>query len=250
MFSKTHTKYIQSLHHKKFRDELGMFIAEGTKVVMELITGNKYICTTIFALPTWFAEHEKALKNFAEIECIEVKDFELEKISTQVNPSSVLAVFEKPTFTPKIEIKNKLTLVLDGIQDPGNMGTLIRIADWFGIAQIICSTTCADMYSPKVVQSAMGSLSRVTILYTNLVTWLSQNEGVRIYGATLNGEYLSNLKIINEGILVIGNEGKGITPEVMEFIHKKITIQKIGGAESLNAAVATGIILSHIIYTV
>ena len=135
---------------------------------------------------------------------------------------------------------------MDTIQDPGNLGTIIRIADWFGVKAIICSDNCTDMYNPKVVQSTMGSLGRVEVLYTNIAVWLKKNADINIYAAALEGKNISELKCLTEGIIVIGNESKGISEEVMQLCTQKITIPKTGEAESLNAAVATGIILSHI----
>ena len=145
-----------------------------------------------------------------------------------------------------MDITGKITLVLDTIQDPGNLGTIIRTADWFGIENIICSPACADMYNPKVVQSTMGSLARVNIFYTNLEEWLQKNKKIKKYATALNGKNISELKNVKEAIIIIGNEGKGISDAVMDLVEEKITIPKIGEAESLNAAVATGIILSSV----
>jgi RNA methyltransferase, TrmH family len=246
MFSKTHTKYIQSLHHKKFRDEYGVFIAEGTKVVVELLNADKFECKELFALPDWFVANAKILSNYNEIEKIEIKDFELEKISALSTPNKVLGIFQKSTLPQTIDAKQKITLALDAIQDPGNLGTIIRNADWFGVENIVCSLTCADMYNPKVVQSTMGSLVRVNVVYKDLPNWLAENKPIKKLAADLDGKNVSSLKNIKEAIIIIGNEGKGISKEVMNWVDEKITISKKGGAESLNAAVASGIILSHL----
>jgi RNA methyltransferase, TrmH family len=246
MLSKTHTKYIQSLHHKKFRDEHGVFIAEGTKVVIELLTADKFDCKQLIALPDWFLANTKIVEKNADIEKIEVKHFELEKISALSTPNKVLGVFQKSTLPQTIITKQKITLVLDAIQDPGNLGTIIRNADWFGVENIVCSHTCADVYNPKVVQSTMGSLARVNVVYKDLPNWLKENTEVEIFAADLNGKDVSQLKNTKEAIIIIGNEGKGISDDVMKIVNRKITIKKIGKAESLNAAVATGIILSHL----
>jgi len=246
MFSKTHTKYIQSLHHKKFRDEYGVFIAEGTKVVVELLNVDKFECKELFALPDWFVANAKILNNQNEIVKIELKDFELEKISALSTPNNVLGIFQKSTLPQTIQTKQKITLVLDAIQDPGNLGTIIRNADWFGVENIVCSLTCADIYNPKVVQSTMGSLGRVNVVYKDLPNWLAENKSVKKFAAYLDGSNVSTLKGIKEAILIIGNEGKGISEEVMNLVDEKITIKKIGKAESLNAAVASGIILSYL----
>ena len=246
MLSKTHTKYIQSLQHKKFRDEYGLFLAEGPKVVMDLLNSRKFICKEIFALNDWIKEHSKQLSLLHETVVTPVADFELQKISSLSTAHNVVAVFEKRKPVVKINTTLKITLALDTIQDPGNLGTIIRIADWFGIENIVCSVGCADLYNAKVVQSTMGSLGRVNLIYTNLVTWLQENNSIKIYSASLEGKDVKSFGKMKEGILIIGNEANGVSDEVMELVNEKITIPKIGDAESLNAAVAMGIILSHL----
>lgn len=244
MINKTHTKYIQSLHHKKFRDEYGVFIAEGPKVVLDLLDSREFVCKQLIALESWLQQNENTLAAYSGTEVFAVKDFELEKISLLTTAHSVLAVFEQKQATAPADITKKLTLVLDNIQDPGNMGTIIRTADWFGVHDIVCSLGCADRYNPKVVQSTMGSLARVNVYYTDLPEWLQQNTTVKKYAAALDGKNINTLKNITEGIIIIGNEGRGISEPVMQLVNEKITIPKIGEAESLNAAVATGIILA------
>ncbi len=247
MISKPHTKYIQSLQHKKLRDELNLFIAEGPKLVPELLKTGAFACKEVFAVKEWLEENEKLLRSHDSTSFNEVEFFELEKISALTTPNQVLAVFEKRSPVVDIETKGSITLVLDTIQDPGNMGTILRIADWFGIQHLVCSVGSADIYNPKVVQGTMGSLGRVNVLYTDLVTWLQQNKGVKVYAASLQGKGLSSFGKLKEGIIIIGNEAHGISDEVMQLVNEKITIPRIGEAESLNAAVATGIILSHVV---
>lgn len=246
MLSKTHSKYIQSLHHKKFRDAEGLFIAEGSKVVPELIQSGKFICTEMFGLTEWLQPNEQLLRKHYKGLLHEVALHELEKISALSTPNQVLAVFKKNS-TPHINVKGKLNLVLDDIQDPGNLGTIIRIADWFGVENIICSEHSADMYNPKVVQSTMGSIGRVNVVYTNLLDFLQQHAAIKTLAAALNGVVLTQHKNIREAFLIIGNESKGIHLEILQLADEKITIPRIGEAESLNAAVATGIILSHLL---
>jgi RNA methyltransferase, TrmH family len=246
MLSKTHTKYIQSLQHKKFRDEYGVFLAEGPKVVMDLLNSRKFICKEIFALNDWIEQHRKQLSLLHDTVIADVENFELKKISSLSTAHAVVAVFEKRKQNFEIKTASKITLVLDTIQDPGNLGTIIRIADWFGIENIVCSIGCADMYNTKVVQSTMGSLGRVNVIYTDIVAWLQQNNKVRIYSASLEGKDVKAFGKLKEGILIIGNEANGVSEEVMQLVNEKITIPKIGEAESLNAAVATGIIISHL----
>ena len=243
MFSKSTIKYIQSLQHKKFRDEHNAFIAEGPKLVGELLASGAFACAAVYALEEWANNQTYSVKNQLKAEVEIVKDFELEKITSFSTANQVLAVFEKKTGISVLNPVNEITLVLDDIQDPGNLGTIIRIADWFGIKNIICSLHTADMYNPKVVQSTMASLGKVNIFYTDIEAWLSKNEAIKKYAAALDGATLSSVGKIKEGILIIGNESKGISPNVMALANEKITIPRTGEAESLNAAVATGIIL-------
>lgn len=239
MLGKSKLKYIQSLGQKKGRDEEGFFIAEGPKIVMEMLSAGHVEVQEVFALKDWMPV------TFKNLEVTEVSEMELGKISQLATPNQVLAIVKKLP-EPAIHVKNRLSLALDTIQDPGNLGTIIRIADWFGISQVICSPDCADMYNPKVVQATMGSLVRVQVLYIELATWLSALAPFPVYAASLEGKDVTAIGRIQEGILVIGNESKGISKEVMEQVTGKITIPGKGKAESLNAAVAAGIILSHI----
>lgn len=243
MLSKSIVKYIQSLSHKKFRDEHGVFIAEGPKVVQELLSSAKFKCKIICALKNWFDEN--APGNSAE-EIFEMNEVELEKISLLKTPNNVLAVFYKKQHEVR-EINHSVSLMLDEIQDPGNMGTIIRTADWFGIKNIICSNECAEHYNPKVVQASMGSIARVNILYADLENFIKSNS-VNIYAAALQGSNIFSMDTIKEGIILIGNESKGIKENLLSLSSKQITIPKYGEAESLNAAVACGIILSQLVY--
>ena len=246
MLSKTHTKYIQSLWHKKLRDDLGLFIAEGPKVVMDLLNSRKFVCKEIFAMQAWITEHKKSLDVLRDTAITDVAGFELKKISSLSTAHTVLAVFEKRKPKFNFETPGKITLALDTIQDPGNLGTIIRIADWFGVENIVCSIGCADMYNAKVVQSTMGSLGRVNVIYTDLIYWFTENKQTKIYAASLIGKDVRAVGKLAEGILIIGNEAHGVSDEVMNVVNEKITIPRVGEAESLNAAVAAGIILSHV----
>ena len=244
MLDRLKIKYIQSLGQKKFRELEGMFIAEGPKVVEDLIESGTAIIKQLYAVKEWIKKNKKQSVN---IEVVEITDAELERISQLATPNKVLAIVQQFEEDSSPVIKDKITLVLDGIQDPGNMGTLIRIADWFGIKQIICSKESADIYNPKVVQATMGSIARVNIFYTDLAVWLADQEDVGIYAATLEGNSITTMKKISEGIIVIGNESKGINDAILKLATINITIPKKGKAESLNAAVAAGIILSHLV---
>jgi TrmH family RNA methyltransferase len=239
MISKNEIKYIQSLSDKKTRDEEEVFIAEGTKLVNELLNGN-IVVKKIYALEEWLKYHQE-LNNVTI-----VNETELKRISGQQTPKQVLAIVQKKKTSPAPQLRGAVTLVLDGIQDPGNLGTIIRIADWFGIAQIVAAMDTADLYNPKVVQSTMGSILRVDIWYNELPTFLKTVQ-LPIYGALLQGSSIYTTRQITEGIIVIGNEAQGIRENVLPFIKHAITIPSKGRAESLNAAVATGIILSHLL---
>jgi RNA methyltransferase, TrmH family len=241
MLSKSQVKYIQSLGHKKFRDEEGVFIAEGPKIVKELITEIPGLIKEVFTVKDWVHENQTLLIQTAYTE---IEEGDLERISQLSAPNKVLAVVKKIDYSP-IDTKDKITLVLDTMQDPGNLGTIIRTADWFGIHQVVCSNDCADIYNPKVVQATMGSIARVTVMYTDLQPWLQQ-QNVKIYATALAGKDIRNINKITAGIFIIGNESKGIHPDLLQLAHEKITITKSGKAESLNAAVATGIILANI----
>jgi TrmH family RNA methyltransferase len=244
VLSKSQTKYIQSLGHKKFRDEAGMFIAEGPKIMDELLVSSADHLHQVFALPEWITEHRGQT---GKLNVVAVEEHELQRISQLSTPNKVLAVVRKFHPGNAIVIKDRVSLVLDTIRDPGNMGTIIRIADWFGISQVICSADCADIYNPKVVQSTMGSIARVKIYYTDLVALLAGQQDIRIYAAALEGRDVTAMNKITEGLIIIGNESKGIDQGISELAHVKIHIPRKGKAESLNAAVAAGIILSHLV---
>ena len=244
MLGKSQAKYIQSLGQKKVRDEEGVFVAEGPKIIAELLASADANILQLYALHDWITANRNDCNG---IEIIEVDENDLTKISQMATPNKVLAVVKKQDTSEHFSTKGTVSIVLDTIQDPGNLGTIIRIADWFGIGQIICSRDCADMYNPKVVQSTMGSIIRVRVLYTDIASWLEEQKDVFIYAAALEGQNVTAMKKINEGLIVIGNESKGISPEIFELVDVKITIPQKGRAESLNAAVATGIILSHIV---
>jgi RNA methyltransferase, TrmH family len=244
MLGKTQAKYIQSLGQKKVRDEDGVFIAEGPKIVAELLASANAKIQQLYALPAWINANHKDCNG---VELLEADEKDLEKISQLATPNQVLAVIKKFEIPVDIQTMGTVSIVLDTIQDPGNLGTIIRLADWFGIEQIICSNDCADIYNPKVVQSTMGSIARVNVFYTDLPGWLQEQKDVFIYAAALEGQNVTAMRKINEGLIVIGNESKGIRPAIFELVDIKITIPRKGSAESLNAAVATGIILSHII---
>ena len=246
MISKSKLKYIQSLGHKKFRDETGEFLVEGPKMVGEILKEGLLQITALYALQDWITANSILLQQLSpEVAVTVTDDISLAKISQLSTPNKVVAVVTQQPLLKAVDTQ-QLSLVLDTIQDPGNLGTIIRIADWFGIKQLICSHECADRYNPKVVQSTMGSIARVGFYYTDLPTFLPAQQDTRIYAAALDGMAVHKLGKLSAGFLVIGNESKGISPQVMDLVNVRVTIPRIGMAESLNAAVATGIILSHV----
>ncbi|MEO6453548.1 MAG: RNA methyltransferase [Ginsengibacter sp.] len=248
MLSKSILKYIQSLHQKKFRDEHSVFIAEGPKVITELLSSGRFICKMICALDDFINENEELLLPVEQKNKLAITEIELEKISLLHTPNKVVGIFYKKQ-ADEFVLQQKLNLMLDDIQDPGNMGTIIRIADWFNIKNIICSENCVEMYNPKVVQASMGSIARVNVFYKKLEEFIIENKEIDVYAASLNGKSLYSLNNITTGLILIGNESKGINREVLNLVTDQIIIPRYGGAESLNAAVATGIILSHLVYT-
>lgn len=244
--SKSTIQYIKSLQLRKFRQKYNNFIAEGDKIVSEIIHQAPELVEQIYALPEWMdaqAASIRALPNQVQA----VSAIELKKISGLVTPNQVLAIVRQPALRLESDtFATELSLYLDAIQDPGNMGTILRIADWFGIRYVICSPNCVEVFSPKVVQASMGAFLRVKALEMNLLDIKNQFPDLPVYGAVLNGEHLFKASRSKNGILVIGNESRGISTEVEALLTHRISIPSApgGGAESLNAAVATGIIVA------
>lgn len=243
MLVKSQVKYIQSLSQKKSRDEEGVFIAEGPKLINELLSAPNTPVKQLYAVKEW----TPAQAAWQAVPVIEVTELELERLSALQTPNQVIGVFQKPAFSKKTNFRGRLSLMLDTIQDPGNLGTILRCADWFGIETVICSKECADVFNSKVVQSTMGSISRVQVLYEDLPAFMAARPELPVYAATLHGTPLNELPAVEEGILLIGNESKGISEALQQLCRHRITIPRKGQAESLNAAVATGIILSYMV---
>ncbi|MEG1948992.1 MAG: RNA methyltransferase [Odoribacter sp.] len=248
MLSKQVTKIVQNLEKKKFRDKYNLFKIEGDKLVGELLYSNIKIHTLI-AYPVWIERNRISL---TDIHVEEADEREMHTISNFQSPPEVIALAEIPD--EKIDeaaIANSLSLVLNGIQDPGNLGTILRVADWFGIRQIFCDDDCAGVYNPKCVQASMGAIFRVQTIYTPLEPLLQKysSETFPCYGTFLKGENIYREKLTNQGFIIMGNEGKGIRPEIEHFINHRLTIPSFATGknrtESLNVAVATGIILSE-----
>jgi len=242
MIVKSKVKYINSLGDKKLRDADQVFIAEGPKIINELLGGSLIAPKEIFALKEWIEQN-----NDPSLPVTEIDEIMLERLSFLSTPNQVIGLFSMPRHVP-VSLKNNVSIIADGIQDPGNLGTIVRCHDWFGVHQVICSKDSADIYNPKTVQSTMGSIARVKVYYEELHPLLTKNKhNIKTYAATLDGTDIKKIAPITEGVIIIGNESKGISESLLPLTDEKITIARRGKAESLNAAVATGIILSHLL---
>lgn len=251
MLSKNQIKFLNALKQKKIRDEHHLFVAEGNKIIPELLASAIKVKQVYSISP---AIEKLMIRD--DVEYVDVKPADLERISSLTTPNEMLAVCEIPTYHLNIpELKNKLTLVLDTIKDPGNLGTIIRIADWFGIETVVCSNESADAFNPKVVQATMGSIARIKVHYTDLNELLLLNQQelkLPVYGALLEGENIYSKQLPHAAFILIGNESRGISTTLIPHITHKITIPSFshfkstqGETESLNAAIATSIICSE-----
>lgn len=258
MLSKSRIKLIHSLAQKKGRKESGLFVAEGPKVVGELLQAG-FRARLIAATETWSAANSQAVADSDEF--CEVSEEELRKVSFLQHPQEVLALFPMPVDQTNEGVwerfscsqplaSGNLQLVLDGIQDPGNLGTIIRIADWFGIEDIFCSQETADVYNPKVVQASMGSIARVRVVYTDLCKMLETlPDNIPVYGTLLDGEDLYTQDFEPFGLLVMGNEGNGISPAIQRYVNRRLLIPNFPPGrpttDSLNVAVATAVVCAE-----
>lgn len=239
MISKNQLKLIRALNQKKYRKQHQLFLVQGEKNVAELL-GSDFDVDQIFATHSFIVEHSDALRNQ---HVIETDEEQLEKASTLISNNAALAIVkmkQKAVPEPK-----GMMLALDGVSDPGNLGTIIRVADWYGITHIIASDDCADPYNPKTISATMGSFSRVHVSQVDLPSYLN-NAALPIYGAYLGGENVHQVSFAKEGIILMGSESHGIRPLAGQHVTRKITIPAFGQAESLNVAMATGIILDNV----
>jgi len=244
MLSKSQISLLRSLQNKKDRTEQSLFLVEGLKSVIEFI----HSAYQIGAIYYTGAFDPKVLKLSQKINLCEISVTEMEKVSSLKTPQQIIAAVSIPNWPAldNTQLKQKFTLVLDGIQDPGNMGTIIRTADWFGMQHIICSDDTVDVYNPKVVQASMGSLSRINVHYSSLAAIIPQIK-LPVYGAMLSGENIYDTDFGPEGLIVMGNEGSGLRRDVEKLISRAITIPRKGRAESLNVAIATALFCSEIV---
>jgi len=245
MLTKNQVKRIHSLGNKKYRDRYKEFVVEGDKTVKELISSDLQI-TGLFATSAWIKKH----RNIIPENCNPVTEAQLKSISQQTTPNQVLATVKIPEQNNIPTPQNEILLVLDNIQDPGNMGSILRTADWFGIQNIVCSEDTVDLYNPKVIQATMGSFCRVAVFYTNIVDYLgSYKNQVPVYGAFIKGKNAFKQNFQENAILVLGNESNGISKQVSDCISYKITIppfnpKRVKKPESLNASAAGAIFMA------
>ncbi len=244
MLSKNKIKFIHSLDTKKARKEENAFLVEGFKSVDEFLPS--FHCKLLVATSSYFSTHPKC--NADEI--IEVTPEELSRASLLKTPQEVLAVFEQPFYKLDFEAPSRsLCLALDGVQDPGNLGTIIRIADWFGIEDLFCSQNTVDIYNPKTIQATMGALSRVKVHYTDLIPFIQTLHNVPVYGTFLDGDVIYQSELSPTGLIIMGNEGNGISPEIENIVTQRLYIpnypKERKTSESLNVAVATSIICAE-----
>ena len=246
MLSKALLKLIKSLEMKKFRNEYGLFVAEGGKTVTDLLQQG-IEAYKIFATRDWMDSHSCECL----VEITEITDEEMRRASFLRTPQGILALFKQPEYSMDPTCPTReLCLALDNVQDPGNLGTIIRIADWFGIENIYCSNGSADVYNPKVIQATMGAVGRVKIHYTNLPQLIeSIKDKTNIYGTFLDGENLYGKELKNKGLIIMGNEGNGISDECGRLVSDRLLIPNYPAgratSESLNVSVATAIICSE-----
>ncbi|NLF42367.1 MAG: RNA methyltransferase [Bacteroidales bacterium] len=240
---------VKSLSDKKNRLAHGLFVVEGDKVVREM-ADSRYFIEEVFAMEPWIEKHAHIFHPSCPLTIVSDKD--LERMSQLSAPNNALAVLKMPSQKPLEALEGKgIIIAVDGVQDPGNLGTIIRTADWFGCHQIICSLQCADVYNPKVLQATMGSFKRVDIFYTNLMAFLAELPNTYpVFAATLDGENMYRKKFPDDGLLLMGNESKGVGKELMAFVNQKLFIPSPVSnaserAESLNVSIATGVILAE-----
>ena len=249
MISNAQSKLVRSLHQKKYRQEEGLFIAEGEKVVNDLIASGWKV-KFLFGTDEYLAKNKEHLASLKDAVVVEAGEKELEKISALTTAPPVLAVAYIPNDVTPINYDAGLKLVLDEIKDPGNLGALLRIADWFGITEVICSENCVDAFNPKVVQGAMGSLFHLDVHFVNLEDVFRKNASAKklpVYGTLLEGENIFEAKLSADGFIVMGNESIGISAGVKPFITHALRIPDFskgvnGKPESLNVSVAAGIV--------
>ena len=248
MVSKNQANYIRSLHQKKYRQQHGAFLVEGAKSVQEVLQSG-FEVELVVATEAFYKENANLTdRQRTPVEIASVAD--LERISTLASNNAALAVVKTKENRPLVAEPGEIALLLDDVRDPGNLGTILRIADWYGVRKILCSDTTADVYNPKVISASKGSFTRVAWWYGDLAGFLRESvsasgEDRPVYGAFLDGADVHSLSFVPGGYLVMGNESNGIGPEVTPFVTQRVTIPRYGDAESLNVGIATAVLLDN-----
>lgn len=246
MLSKNQIKYIQSLHQKKYRQQYGTFLVEGAKSVQEVLQSDFEI-ELVVATDAFYKENSRLTDHQrTPIELAPVAD--LERVGTLNSNNAAIAVVKTKENRPLVAGPGEIALILDDIRDPGNLGTILRIADWYGVRTILCSETTADVYNPKVISASKGSFTRVSWWYGNITEFLGKLAGQAlspVYGAFLDGANANTLSFAPGGYLIMGNESNGISPAVGQYVTQRVTIPRYGNAESLNVGIATAVLLDN-----
>ncbi|NDC78635.1 MAG: RNA methyltransferase [Chitinophagia bacterium] len=243
MVSKSKVRLIRGLCQKKMRADSDLFLVEGPHMVEELLQWRPEDAEEVFALAEWVDPRDSRRQAALAPPVVRIQPEELAAMSCQHAPNQVLALVRKRRALPPVAPRGALTLALDAVRDPGNLGTIIRTADWFGIRNVVCSPDCAELHNPKVVQATMGGIFRIELSYTDLAAWLPTT-GMPVFCTTLDGSALQDIPSPQEGVIVIGNEARGVSDAVRALATQRVTIPRYGHAESLNASVAAGIVMA------
>ena len=247
MITRKTIKLVKSLHQKKYRYQHRLFLVEGAKSVLELIA-SAFTVKTLLATEVFLQQHKDLLnKQLSDTQLIEAEEATLSSLGHYQHNNAALAVVEMPSVTPGLPLAEEYTLALDALSDPGNLGTIIRIADWYGVRQLVCSSDTTDVYAPKVIGASMGSFLRVKVTYTNLPAYL-ERASVPVYGAALDqGSNIHQCSFGHKGgVILMGSESSGIRPALIPYIDEYLHIPRFGRAESLNVGVATAVILDNL----
>jgi TrmH family RNA methyltransferase len=235
-------KLIKELHDRKGRNEHKLFLVEGEVSVLEFLKSD-YKLEALIASTEFLNDHKSEVKNIAE-KILEVKKTELEKLGTLSSNDKAIGIFHQKDI-PVFEMENEIVLALSDVNDPGNLGTILRIADWYGVKKIVASKNTVDVYNPKVISATKGSFARVQVYYEDLKAFLENHQNVPVLGADLAGENVHTYKYPEQGILLMGSESHGIHLDLEKYITQKITIPRYGEAESLNVGIATAVVLDN-----
>lgn len=243
MLTNKQIKLINSLHSKKGRKENDLFLVEGEKSLLELIKSDFQVDFFVISESQPALYHKISQASNAPIYLLDIDT--IQKLSTLVNNQIGLAVVQQKKF-PSFQIQDRYTIVLDGIRDPGNLGTIIRICDWYGFKQLVLSEDCTEFYNPKVIISTMGSFSRIEFAYVDLASFFREHSEYKKIGAVLNGENIHHYQFPEKGFIILGNESNGIREEIIETLDERITIPAFGEAESLNVGISTAVIADNL----